>query len=103
MVFIDDATRDDLAKSSTILQCILSMLEFECARDHVQLECIGVEKDVALVSADPLKLERMTEVCMQVNKHFKRRDKKPSCYVSKDDRSLIFCEALELKEYEQLN
>lgn len=103
MKFIDDATRDDLAKSSTILQCILAILDFECHRYSCQPEVIGVEKDEAMVNVEALRFEEMIEVCNSVNKQFTRKDKASTCFITNDVDGFISCRAGLLDEYDQLN
>lgn len=101
MKFIDEHTRDDLAKSSTILQCVLAILDFECNKSHVQPELIGVEDNKAMVAVD-LEIEHLTEICQAVNKQFRRRDNKYTCVVSNEVDGFIECEAVPLSEYELL-
>jgi hypothetical protein len=99
--FIDEGARDDLAKSSTILQCILAILDFECNKSHTQPEIVGVDRDIAMVAVD-LDMERMLEICEIVNKQFKRKDHKFTCIVSNEIEGFIECEALPLDQYEFL-
>jgi hypothetical protein len=80
MKFIDEAAKDELAKSSTTLQCILSILDYECNRFHMQLEVIGVTDNVALIDLDPLGNEEIMAVCMKANQQFQRRDGQFTCY-----------------------
>ena len=102
MKFIDEYTRDDLAKSSTILQCVLAMLDFECNKSHTQPEVIGVENNVAMVAVE-LDMEMLTEICMTVNKQFRRKDNKYTCKVSNEVDGFIECEVVGLDQYERLN
>ena len=102
MKFIDDIAKDELAKSSTILQCILSILDFECNKDYVQLEVIGVSDNVALLDLDPLSNERIMDICMKANNQFQRRDGQFTCYQQTQDKTFVKCEAKPLSEYNRL-
>mgnify|MGYP003330940583 CR=1 FL=1 len=102
MKFIDEATKDDLAKSSTILQCILASLDFECGKYMIQPEVIGVEGNEAMVNVDALEFEQMVEVCNKVNTQFKRKDTKFTCIITNEVDGFISCIASELKDYIQL-
>lgn len=99
MKCIDSATRDDLAKSSTILQCILSILEFECAKSHIQPEVIGVEENQAMVNVDPMDIDQMLRVCDAVNRQFQRLDRDYTCKITNDVDGFITCTAGKLDEY----
>lgn len=102
MKFIDDYTKDDLAKSSTILQCILAILDYECNKYHFQPEVVGVQDNIAYVNLDPMTDVEIREACMEVNKQFQRVDKKFSCYQQEHGKTFVFCEALKLSEYNRL-
>lgn len=102
MKFIDEATKDDLAKSSTILQCILAILDYECNKYHFQPEVVGVQDNIAYVNLDPMTDAEIMEVCIQVNKQFQRIDKKPTCYQQEHGKTFVFVEALLLENYNRL-
>lgn len=102
MKFIDEATKDDLAKSSTILQCILASLDFECNKFLCQPEIIGVEGEEAMVNVDSLEFEQMVEVCNRINSQFKRNDDKFTCIITNDVDGFISCIASPLKTYQQI-
>ena len=102
MKFIDEYTKDDLAKSSTILQCILAILDFECNKYHFQPEIIGVQDNIAYVNLDPMTDIEIMQVCIEVNKQFQRVDKKPTSYQQDHGKTFVFCEALPLSGYNRL-
>lgn len=99
MKFIDEYTVDDLAKSSTILQCILSILDYECGKFQLQPEVAWVNRNQALVSLDGMNDAEIMDTCLRVNKQFQRLDKKPTCYQQEHSKTFVKCEALTLKEY----
>ena len=103
MKCVDEHTREDLAKSSTILQCILAILDFECNKSHCQPEVVGVENDEALVCVDPLNFDQMIRVCEAVNKQFQRVDGKYTCQIENEVDGFILCHATPLKDYIQLS
>jgi len=103
MKFIDEATRDDLAKSSTILQCVLAIVDFECNKSHVQPEVIGVEDNEAMISVDPLDFDQMLRVCESVNKQFQRIDNQYTCQIANEVDGFLSCFVTELKDYKQLS
>jgi hypothetical protein len=100
--FIDDSTRDDLAKSSTILQCILASLDFECNKFHIQPEVIGVDSNEAMVSVDPMSFEQMIQVCNTVSGQFKRHDNAFTCKITNEVDGFVSCFATGLEDYKQL-
>lgn len=102
MKFIDEHTRDDLAKSSTILQCILAILDYECNKFHFQPEIVGVQDNVALVNLDPMRDAQIMEACIKVNSQFQRKDKKFTCTHQEHGKTFVKCEALGLSDYIQL-
>lgn len=102
MKFVDEATRDDLAKSSTILQCILAILDYECNLYHFQPEVISVQNNVATVNLDPMKDGEIMEACMKVNKQFQRLDKRFTCAQLEHGQTFVRCEASHLRDYIQL-
>ena len=102
MKFIDEATRDDLAKSSTLLQCVLSIVDFECSKSHFQAELIGVEDNEAMLNVDALPLERVIEICTTVNKQFMRKDGELTCLPTRDTEGFISCFATVPSDYVQL-
>lgn len=103
MKTIDDATTDQLAKSSTILQCIISILDFECAKYYFQPEVIWVgDNNEALVDISEMVNEEIQAVCKAVNVQFQRIDKEPTCRQEEHDKTLIRCRALPLSNYTRL-
>lgn len=102
MKFIDEEAKDELAKSSTTLQCIVSILDYECSKFHCQLEIVGVADNVALIDLDPLGDEQIMEVCTKANNQFQRRDGQFTCYQKDYGKSFIKCEALHISEYIKL-
>lgn len=102
MRFIDEASRDDLAKSSTILQCILSILDFECNKFHFQPEIVGVQDNIALVNLDPMSDAEIMEACKKVNSQFQRIDKKFTCVHQEHGKTFVKCEAGLLGDYHRL-
>lgn len=102
MKCIDDQTTHELAQSSTILQCIISILEFECNKDHIQPEVIWVGDNEAMVDLDKMTNERIDDVCSKVNVQFVRRDKRLTCRQEDPNRPLVRCRALPLTEYIRL-
>ncbi len=102
MKFIDEYTKDDLAKSSTILQCILAILDYECNKYHYQPEVVGVQDNIAYLNLDPMTNAEIMEACIQVNKQFQRIDKKPTCHQQEYGKTFVFCEALSLADYNRL-
>lgn len=99
---IDDKTVDELAKSSTILQCIVSILEFECAKYHFQPEIVWVGNNEALVSVGEMIPEEITAICEKVNVQFQRRDGANTCRREEHKQTMIRCRALPLSEYIRL-
>ncbi len=99
MIFIDERTVDDLAKSSTILQCILSILDYECNKFHFQPEVAWVNNNQALVSLDAMNEAEIMDACNKVNKQFQRLDKKPTCWQQEHGKTFVKCEALPLSQY----
>lgn len=102
MKFIDDYTKDDLAKSSTILQCILAILDYECNKFHFQPEVVGVQNNIAYINLDPMTDVEIMEACIQVNKQFQRLDKKSTCYQQEHGKTFVFVEARHLSDYNRL-
>lgn len=102
MKFIDEYTKDDLAKSSTILQCILAILDYECNKYHFQPEVVGVQDNIAYVNLDPMNEIEIMQACIEVNKQFKRLDNKYTCYQKEHGKTFVYCEALPLREYQLL-
>lgn len=102
MKFIDDQARDELAKSSTILQCMIQMLDFECNKFHFQPELIGVEQDVAMINCDPMNYQEIIDACNKVNSQFKRKDGQLSCVLNEMNKTFVLCRASELEQYHQL-
>lgn len=102
MLFLDDGVKSDLAKASTVLQCILAILDYEANKFHYQPEVIDVENNIALVNIDKMSYEQTLEVCRLVNLQFKRLDNAPTCAHVDIEDSIIFCEGLPLDQYSQL-
>ncbi len=102
MKFIDDYVRNDLAKSSTILQCILAILDYECNLYHFQPEVVSVINNVATVNLDPMRDQEIMDACMKVNKQFQRRDKAFTCSHLQHGETFIKCIASPLSDYIQL-
>ena len=102
MKFIDDFARDDLAKSSTILQCILSIMDYECHRYDLQPEVIWVQDDGALISLDGMRDDEIMDICIKVNKQFQRKDKKHTCYQQEHRKTFVKCDAVKLDQYVML-
>lgn len=102
MKFIDESTKDDLAKSSTILQCILAILDYECNKFHFQPEVVGVQDNIAYVNLDPMTDIEIMQACIEVNKQFQRIDKKPTCHQQDHGKTFVFVEARPLDEYNRL-
>lgn len=102
MKAIDDQTMDDLAKSSTILQCILSILEFECAKAHAQPQIISVMNNQAIVEVEDMTPVELESACMKVNAQFQRIDKRPTCKLEEYGKCLVRCEARPLVDYVRL-
>ncbi len=102
MKFIDDKAVDELAKSSTILQCMVQMLDFECNKYHFQPELIGADKDVAMINCDPMTAAEIMAACQKVNSHFKRKDGKLSCVLEEMSKTFVTCKAGALEDYSQL-
>jgi hypothetical protein len=103
MKFIDDAAVDSLAKSSTILQCMVQLLDFECSKYHVQAELIDAENNTALINCDPMTPQQILEVCKKVSSQFKRKDGKFSCLPKENNEIFVVCEAGKLEDYCQVN
>ncbi len=102
MKFVDDAAVDELAKSSTILQCMVHMLDFECAKFHVQAELIMAEDGKALINCDPMDQQQIMSACEKVNRSFVRKDKNLSCVLNEMNRTMVTCRAGKLEDYNQL-
>ena len=102
MIFVNDAAMSELAKSSTILQCIVHQLDFECSKFHIQAELIEVSNGVAFINCDPMTQAQIIGACMTVNNRFKRKDKKLSCKLQELTDSFVTCEAGLLSDYSQL-
>ena len=102
MKFIDERTQDDLAKSSSILQCILSILDFESNKFHFQPEIAWVNNNSALISLDGMSQVEIMETCIKVNQQFQRIDKKPTCWQHEHGKTFVKCEALPLSDYTRL-
>ncbi len=102
MKFVDDAARNDLAKSSTILQCILAILDYECNLYHFQPEVLSVFNNIATVNLDPMKTEEIMDACMKVNKQFQRMDKEFTCAPLDFQGTFVRCKATHLRDYVQL-
>jgi len=100
--FIDDKAVDELAKSSTILQCMVHMLDFECNKFHFQPELIGAENNIAMVNCDPMTDKEIMDVCSKINSQFKRKDGRLSCVLKEMSKTFVVCEAGALSEYNQL-
>jgi hypothetical protein len=100
--FIDDFTKADLAKSSTILQCILSILDYECNLYHFQPEVVSVVNNVATVNLDPMKDEEIMDACLKVNRQFQRLDKSFTCVQLEHGQTFVKCTATKLGDYIQL-
>lgn len=102
MLFLDDSIKNDLSKSSTILQCIVALLDHESNKFYGQPEVIDVENNTAMINMDKMDTDQVLAICEKVNSHFSRADKKPSCYHLEIDDSIIICESVELNQYNQL-
>lgn len=102
MKFVNDHAMEDLAKSSTILQCIIAMLDFECNKFHYQPEVLTVINNVATIDLDPMNQEEIMEACMKVNKHFIRKDKRFTCVPMEHGQGFVKCEAGLLSDYDRL-
>lgn len=102
MKFIDDAAVENLAKSSTILQCMVQLLDFECSKYHIQAELIDAENGTALINCDPMKPEQILEVCKKVSSQFKRKDGKFSCLPKETNEIFVVCSAGKLEDYCQV-
>jgi len=100
MKFISDQALDELAKSSTILQCIVNQLDFECSQYHAQPELISAEDEKAIIDCDPLTDDQLMMICERVNGRFIRKDKKFSCVLSEMNNSFVTCEAGILSDYQ---
>jgi len=100
--FIDDAAVENLAKSSTILQCMVQLLDFECSKYHVQAELIDAEAGVALINCDPMSADQIMEVCKKVSSQFKRKDGTFSCVPKENNEIFVVCKAAKLEEYCQV-
>lgn len=99
MKFIDEHVKGDLAKGSTILQCVLSILDFECNKFHVQPEVLWARANSALVDVDGISDEEVMHICIKVNKQFQRKDKKPTAYQQDHQNTYVMCETLPLDQY----
>ena len=99
MKFVSDEALDELAKSSTILQCMVNQLDFECNQYHVQPEFIGAEYGKAIICCDPLTPDQIMMICERVNKQYTRIDKKLSCVLNEMNKTIVTCEAGKLSDY----
>lgn len=99
MLFVSDQARDELAKSTTILQMMIHMLDFECNKHGVQPELIGCRSGIAMISVDPMGVSAIIGACEKVNQHFKRTDGKFSCSIQDTDARLVECFATGLADY----
>lgn len=102
MKYLDETVKEDLAKSSTILQCILSILDFECNKFHIQPEVIWARANSAMVDLDGINEDEIIDICIKVNKQFARKDKRPSCYQEEHRELMVKCESVSLDEYVML-
>ena len=102
MKFIDEYAVADLAKASSTLQCILSILEFECTKYLIQVEVIWVNGQNVLVSLDGLTETEVQDVCLKVNKQFRRKDGKFTCWQKEHRKTYVECEALPISDYTML-
>lgn len=91
MTYLDDETRDMFHRVSTLLQIVVSILEYEVAKFHVQLHLIGAEIDIALLAAEGMRDQDMFAVCDKINQQFKRTDKKLTCVVHDTTLKLFKC------------
>lgn len=102
MLFLDDTIKNDLSQSSTILQCMLALLDHEAGKFHKQPEVIDVENNIAMINMDKMHTDQILAVCEYVNSHFSRADKKPSCYHLQIDDTIVVCESVDLSQYNRL-
>jgi len=98
--FVSDQALDELAKSSTILQCMVNQLDFECNQYHVQPEFISAEDDQAIICCDPLTPDQIMMICERVNKQYIRIDKKLSCVLNEINNTIVYCKASKLSDYQ---
>lgn len=99
MRFVSDESLDELAKSSTILQCIVNQLDFECSQYHVQPEFIAAQSGKAIVCCDPLTPDQIMMICERVNKQYVRKDKRLTCVLNEINKTFVTCEAGILADY----
>jgi hypothetical protein len=97
--FVSDAALDELAKSSTILQCMVNQLDFECNQYHVQPEFLCADRDVATICCDPLTPDQIMMICERVNKQYTRIDQKLSCVLHEMNKTIVTCHAGKLSDY----
>jgi hypothetical protein len=102
MLYLDEDTRHSFHQAGTLLQIMVSILEFECAKFHGQLECIGCEEQTALIAVEGVSFNLLSQMCELVNKQFKRKDGAYSCKISEQRQGLVICKASDLKEYIEL-
>ena len=99
MIFVDEEARHELATSTTILQMMLAVLDFECNKHSVQPELIGCSNGIAIISVDPMGVSAIVGACELVNKQFKRKDGKYSCSIQDTSDRLVECFATKLEDY----
>jgi hypothetical protein len=97
--FVSEESLDELAKSSTILQCIVNQLDFECNQYHVQPEFLAASDGKAVICCDPLTPDQIMMICERVNKQYVRKDKRLSCVLNEINKTIVTCEAGKLSDY----
>ena len=100
MLYLDEETRLEFHKSSTLLQIICQMVDFECAKFTEQIEVIAIDDSTALLQALNMGEVQMREVCMTVNKQFKRRDREYTCRVGDSQLHYIKCMVTQASDLE---
>lgn len=102
MLFLDDESRHMFHQSSTLLQIICQMLEFECAKHSAQVELIACESGLAIMGVQQITFDQLTDACQTVNKQFQRVDKTFTCKISERRMGIVECYASDLADYKEL-
>lgn len=103
MTFLDEEVRDAFHKIGTTMQIICSILEYECAKYHQQIELIGCEEDHSLLVAKDMPDSEMNAVCDHINRQFKRKDKRLTCVVHDQTLKLFKCFVTHHSDFEEMH
>jgi len=91
VIFIDKDTRALFAKTAPILQIIVSDVEFELAKQSLQVELIDVFEEAAVLAIEGGNELILQQLCSDMNKKYQRFDDEFTCVSPEEEILIVKC------------